>query len=120
MLREGRFILPVRKDNGKGPYVEPAVFDAALKSVVSEFGGATVHRDVIGSWMTPEGELIQEPVIAFDVAYEPSMDNDYRFQAIAIRAANQAAQRTVYVRFPSGEVIIPDVQIHAALEEAVA
>jgi hypothetical protein len=52
------------------------------------------------------------------VAYEPSQANDQRLIAIATRAAMQAAQKSVYIRLASGEVLIPDVQAHVLQEAA--
>lgn len=106
MLREGRFILPTHDNSGKP--MEDVVF-AALKEVVDRFGGASVIK-VNGAWRNDNGKLHLEPVLAFDVAYEPTHENNAAFIAIATHAAVQAAQESVYIRLASGEVTIPSVQ----------
>lgn len=102
MLREGRFVLPIADNQGRDL---SDLVSKVIDEVASRFGGATITNS-FGSWRH-DGKTTTDPIYMFDVAYEPSVENDQAITAIAINAGIEAGQESVYIRLASGEVIIP-------------
>lgn len=104
VLREARIVMP------------RAVPQGSLGSnLIASFGGYT-RTDGSGFWRDPEdGAVVREPVYVYDIAVEVpiglsnAMKMDKLLKDIAMEAGRIAKQKTVYLRYPGGEVSILQV-----------
>jgi hypothetical protein len=69
------------------------------------FGGVTVVN-AHGSWVSPKGELISEPVWQLITAYEPSQAGDDTIRHAANHILIHGEQQQVYTRNADGNVHI--------------
>ena len=110
-MREARIILPI---NGK-PGNE-AARKSTLARLVSAFGGATVTQGR-GIWADNSGNLHDEPGEVVDVACEDNAISRATLTALARTFGQMAHELAVYLRLPSGEVLILDT---AAADQVAA
>lgn len=101
-MREARIILPINDNNGNS-------LSFLHKSLAGElcrhFGGATATQSN-GMWIADNGKLYDEPGIAYDIAMEPTRDNDAIMREIAVRFGRLAEQEAMYLRLADGQVDI--------------
>lgn len=95
-MREARIILPTA-DNLS------SVHSDLRRKLAATFGGYTATPSY-GGWIAPDGELVEEPGIAYDVAVPDNAANDLR--NIARDIGHAAHQQSMYLRLPSGTVEI--------------
>lgn len=112
-MREGLIILPQADNSGNS--LETLGNDLAA-SIGRAFGGCTVTEGR-GIWVDI-GEVYDEPVWQFTVAYSPSAENDRQLRRLAENYGLAAKQLTVYVRFASGTVEIIDIDVLREQEAA--
>jgi hypothetical protein len=103
-MREGLLIVPQRDNDGKSLQHVRHYAELAL---AKSFGGVTVSN-AKGSWVSPSGELVTEPVWQLVAAYEPTAQNDAKLDSVARYVGHEGRQQAVYVRHASGEVSIID------------
>ena len=105
-MREARVILPLFHRDG-GPI--PDVHEYFKRTLASTFGGFTSTTGQ-GGWVKADtGELFAEPVNVYDVAMVNTPENAETLRSLALKAGSLAGQYAMYIRLPSGEVVIPDV-----------
>lgn len=96
-VKEARIIFP-----RETPNQNTAIYQMN-RAIIAEFGGAS---EFVGNgfWKAPNGKEFAEEIIAFDIAYEPSDENDAKLYDIAWHAMNQAGEQSVYLRYGNGHV----------------
>lgn len=100
--REGRLILPVPADGSLN-----AVNRELRRELAQRFGGYTMTTGQ-GGWVSPTGELVEEPVAIYDVAIrDGAVERDDLWQ-LAHVYRGKAKQEAVYLRFPDGRVFLVD------------
>lgn len=99
-MREALMILP-NLDNA-GQSLAP-IHRRLRLALANTFGGYTATPSE-GGWVSPSGELMEEPGTLYRVAVPDGRDTV--FETIAMRAARDAAQEAVYMRLPDGRVNI--------------
>ena len=104
-MREGLIILPQADNSGNS--LETLGNDLAA-SIGRAFGGCTV-TEARGIWVD-HGEVYDEPVWQFTVAYSPSDENDRQLRRLAQSYGLAAKQLSIYVRLAGGSVEIIDLQ----------
>lgn len=101
MLKEGRIILPLLRNDGQTPLAETHKRLATL--LTAAFGGCTVMFGT-GMYDNPGKGLQVEEIYQYTMAYEPTAANDNALRAIAREIGQEAGQEAMYVGFASGGV----------------
>lgn len=106
-LREARVVMPMPLDGMRH-------HEAMRRQFIKAFGGYTAQVGN-GGWMDPAtGEIIDEPVVIYDVAIKPG--ENVKLYLIARDTAKALGQKAVYIRYPDGVVeIVPSDQSKEAL-----
>lgn len=101
-LHEARLIVPMFDNHGRDLI---PLLRWVEESLITDFGGCTVLRQVFGAWRDPAtGDLYREPVYVFDVAVPDTDHSAAQLRNIARKAATRGEQQSVYLRLPSGAV----------------
>ena len=100
-MREARIILPIVSLERE----HTTVHKGLRRLLCQSFGGCTVTQGS-GAWVDGEGNTITETVTIYDVAVEPTTLNGARVIQLAHNAASDLNQEAVYVRLPTGNVLI--------------
>lgn len=103
-MREGLLVIP-QADNSGTPL--NGVLASAQTFLANTFGGCTT-REARGAWVSPSGELFNEPVWEVVAAYEPSPEHDRTLRNLAGYVGKVGKQQAVYLRYASGDVEILD------------
>jgi len=75
------------------------------KRLTEAFGGFTLIF-AHGGWKDKTGAFITEPVAVYDVAMDVTRDNRNKLMQIARETMVALNQEAVYVRLPSGDVLL--------------
>lgn len=114
-MREALIICP-KNDNNGNPL--PHIKRKAVRFLSDNFGGCTV-REAEGAWVNPDTDDVQEePVWELTVACSDTDSVRSLLRSIAVEIGVQADQHSMYIRYPSGDVEI--VEIQKAAVKAVA
>lgn len=100
-MREARFILPIRTNDGADL---AHVHEALQFELAKTFGGWTA-QDVRGGWLAGDGVLFLDNSVAYDIA----TDSAWRVRDVAMRYGREARQESVYYRDAEGRVEIIDL-----------
>lgn len=111
-MREAMVICPM-KDN-EGVSLE-AVRMYAEHEMSTAFGGVTTTASS-GSWVSPQGELITEPVWQLVSAMDANEKNDATLKSIAKRILRHGKQQAVYMRAANGDVHILEADVGELME----
>lgn len=105
MLREARIVMPFAGDR----LVATKVHDKLQRQFCEAFGGYTKFAGS-GGWVNSRGELLNDTNIIYDVAVDSDRDAPWELIArFAIEAGTALDQKSVYVRYPNGEVDIINI-----------
>lgn len=111
-MREAMIIVPKFDNNGRDL---SDVLESVFFSLSAEFGGCTV-TDGYGCWVRPQtGELVREPVWQVTAACHPVSNGDAAtyLENLADFVGEAGQQDAVYIRYPSGKVVIRDTKAFA-------
>jgi hypothetical protein len=108
-MREALIICPQHDNAGKSlQHVKHYAELALCKS----FGGCTVSS-AKGSWVSPQGELVTEPVWQLVAACDETVAAHNTLRSIANYIGHEGRQDAVYVRYREGRVEIIDTSAKA-------
>lgn len=97
---EAQLILPKNGNDGSDlSEIHAGLFvDLCVK-----YGGCTVAYG-LGGWVDPDGNIQQEPVNIYNVAYDPEAAPIEELERIACDYGARAGQKAVYMRHGTGHV----------------
>lgn len=85
------------------------------RRLLQAFGGFTKMSRAFGVWQSPSGEVYEEHVIVYDVAAEPTHENELKLRRLADWARVEYDQEAIYLRWPEGDVeLIDGTSVEAA------
>jgi hypothetical protein len=103
-MRIAQINLPVLDNNGAGMV---HVHEKLQRDLCTIFGGYTV-TEAQGAWMD-KGKLYAEPVMVYQVAYEPNASERQKIRMVADRAGKAAKQIAMFVVL-DGEAEIVEIE----------
>jgi hypothetical protein len=101
-MREAKIILPI-VSGGETAHTSLKV------RLCDAFGGVTVTAGE-GSWRSPSGAIINEPVRIYSVAAEGRETQCATLDSLAQQAGMDLFQETIYIRQFDGQVTIFDLR----------
>lgn len=113
-MREARLILPVQGNDGQ----ELLPFHLLLRRMLVRTWGGYNSSHVTGGWVDHAGTLYEDEGIAYDVAMEPHEGNNQILRSLAVDFGSRMGQLGVYLRYPSGDVEILDLEEELRAEQA--
>ena len=102
-MKEARIILPLvgKSADGVRPPSAAAVHRLLRTRLAKRFGGYT-RTTGYGGWVDGEGQIVEENVAVYDVAINPTAEDNADLRDIAVAAARNLLQDAVYFRQTSG------------------
>jgi len=100
MILEAQLILPARGNNGEDLDV---LHNSLFVDLCIKYGGVTTLHG-IGGWTDPDGNIQQEPIIAYNVAYSPEAAPIEELRQIGCDYGARARQTAIYLRHGNGRI----------------
>lgn len=104
-MKEARIVMPCASSiDGWGD-----IHNRLTRDLCHHFGGCTKTLGS-GNWVVPNGKIISETVLIYDVAIIDSDENVDRLCQIAEHYGRTLKQHSIYVRYPDGRVFITELK----------